>query len=82
MWRAYSRRVRYVRPGNTGEFRLAGLPPGEDYVCALTDLDPYEMYSSPFLDPLAAVAQKITLAEGEKRAQDLHLAKLPSPQRH
>jgi hypothetical protein len=82
MWRAYSRRVRYVRPGNTGEFRLAGLPPGEYYVCALTDLDPYEMYSSPFLDPLAAVAQKITLAEGEKRAQDLHLAKLPSPQRH
>ena len=82
MWRAYSRRVRYVRPGNTGEFRLAGLPPGEYYVCALTDLDPYQMYSSAFLDPLAAAAMKIKLAEGEKRVQDLKVAALPSPQRH
>ncbi|HKW01683.1 MAG TPA: carboxypeptidase-like regulatory domain-containing protein [Vicinamibacterales bacterium] len=82
MWRANSRRVRYVRPGNTGEFRLAGVPPGEYYVCALTDLDFYEMYSSEFLDPLAAAAMKMTLAAGEKRVQDLKIAALPSPQRH
>jgi hypothetical protein len=81
MWRAYSRRVKYARPGNTGEFRVV-VPAGEYYVCALTDLDPYEMYSSTFLDPLAAAAMKITLADGEKRVQNLKVAALPAPQRH
>ena len=43
-------------------------------MCAVTDLDPNALTDMPFLDGLAAVAVKVTLADGEKQTQNLKLA--------
>ena len=70
-----SRRVRSARPGTTGTFRIANLPPGEYYLCALTDLDSSQISSasSTFLEALAAASFKISLAEGQKLTQDVQV---------
>ena len=73
-WTRGSRRVQQIRPASDGTFTLLGLPAGEYYVCAVTDLDPNALTDMPFLDGLAAVAVKVTLADGEKQTQNLKLA--------
>jgi hypothetical protein len=81
-WTPGSRRVVQARPDNTGAYYLAALPPGEYYVCAVTDLDANEMYEAAFLEPLMPGAIKITLAEGEQKIHDMKLVgKAPSPSR-
>jgi len=74
-WIPQSRRVRSARPGNTGTFRIANLPPGEYYLCALTDLDSSAISSasSTFLETLAAASIKMALAEGQKVTQDVQV---------
>jgi hypothetical protein len=73
-WTIGSRRVQQARPASDGKFRFAGLPSGEYYVCAVTDLDPEDLYNPAFLDQLVAGAFRITLADGEKKVQDLRLS--------
>ena len=75
LWTAQSRRVRSARPGNTGAFRIAGLPPGDYYVCAMTDLEPNLLNTSAYLEPLVAASIKLNLTEGEKKIQDLKIAR-------
>jgi hypothetical protein len=73
-WTVGSRRIQQVRPSSDGKYRLSGLPAGEYYVCAVTDLDQNQLYEPSWLDALAAGSFKITLADGEKKVQDLKLA--------
>jgi hypothetical protein len=74
MWFSQSRRIRAVRPGNNGNFSITGLPAGEYYVLALTDLEQSRMYSPAYLDPLVAGPQiKLTFADGEKKTQDFRI---------
>jgi hypothetical protein len=73
-WHPGSRRVRAARPGNNGTFHVTGLPPGEYFLVALTDLEQSRMYSADYLEPLVAQGMKITLADGEKKVQDLRVA--------
>ena len=73
-WTVGSRRVRQVRPSNDGRFYTAGLPAGSYYVCAVTDLDPAQLYDPAFLEQLAPSAFTITLADGEQKTQNLKLA--------
>jgi hypothetical protein len=75
LWTAQSRRVRSARPGNTGAFRIAGLPPGDYYVCAMTDLEPNLLNTAAYLEPLVAASIKLNLTEGEKKTQDLKIAR-------
>jgi hypothetical protein len=72
-WTMGSRRIAQAKPGGDGRFSIKGLPAGEYYVCALTDLDMTELYDAAFLDQIVAGAFKITLGDGEKKAQDLKL---------
>ena len=72
-WSIGSRRVTIARPSNDGSFRVSGLPPGQYYVCAVTDLDQNQVYDPALLNQLAAAAIRATLAEGEKKVQDLRL---------
>jgi protocatechuate 3,4-dioxygenase beta subunit len=74
-WTIGSRRVQQARPASDGKFKIAGLPAGEYVVCAVTDLDPEDLYTPAFLDQLmGSGAYRIRLADGEKRVQDLKLA--------
>jgi len=74
-WYQGSRRMRPpTRPANDGKFSVLGLPPGEYYVAALTEFDQNDLYDASFLDQIIPAALKITLAEGEKKTQDLKLS--------
>jgi hypothetical protein len=75
-WMPGSRRMRSpVRTSPDGRYRLANLPPGEYFIAALTEFDSLDLYDQKFLEEVAASSFKITLAEGEKRAMDLKIAK-------
>ena len=73
-WAQTGRRLRTVRPDADGKFQIAGLPPGEYCLAALTDLEQADLADPSFLEQLAAASIKITLAEGEKKKQDLKLS--------
>jgi hypothetical protein len=72
-WMDASRRVLQARPASDGNYRLAGLPAGEYFVAAVTDIDPGQLYDPAFLELLSASSFKITIADGEKKTQDLKL---------
>jgi hypothetical protein len=71
-WPAGQTRVRKVQPASDGKFKIASLPPGEYYVCAVTDSE-ISLTDPVLLESLAAASFKITLAAGEKKVQDLKL---------
>ena len=73
-WFVGSRRIAQARVSSDGKYRVAGLPAGEYYVAALTDLEPNDLNDPLFLESIAGTAIKITLADGEKKVQDLKLA--------
>jgi hypothetical protein len=62
-----------TRPASDGTYRVAALPPGEYYVAALTEIDDADIYDAAFLEQVAAAAFKISIAEGEKKKQDLQI---------
>jgi hypothetical protein len=70
-----SRRIRSTRPASDGQFRFADLPPGDYVLAALTDVDMKDLGDAAFLDSVAAAGLKLSLNEGEKKKQDLRLAK-------
>jgi hypothetical protein len=57
-----------------GRFTITGLPAGEYYIAALTDLNASEMYEPSFLASIVPAAITVTLGDGEKKVQDLKLA--------
>jgi protocatechuate 3,4-dioxygenase beta subunit len=73
-WSADSRRMpRPQQPGSDGRFSVDGLPPGEYYLAAVTQLEPENWGDPNFMDQLAAASIRITLAEGEKKVQDIRI---------
>jgi hypothetical protein len=75
MWSQRSRRLRApVRASTDGKFKFTNLLPGEYYLAALTDFEPNDYYKPAFLEQVAAAAMKVTIAEGEKKVQDLKIA--------
>ena len=72
-WSAGSRRIVSAKPASDGTYKITGLPPGEYFLAALTDLDPNDLYDPAFLEGLVGSAFKITLADGEKKVQDLRM---------
>jgi hypothetical protein len=72
-WVGGSRRVISAKPSSDGAYTIRGLPAGEYYLCALADLDVNDLYDASFLEQLATASFKLTLAEGEKKIQDLKI---------
>jgi hypothetical protein len=72
-WTPNSRRTRPVRAGVDGSYRLTGLPPGEYFLCALTEVDPEQQYDPAYLEQFVPASIKITIADGEKKIQDLRI---------
>lgn len=73
-WTAGSRRVQYVQPATNGSYVIAGLPAGKYYLAAVTELDTRELASAAFLESLIGSAIPVTLADGERKTQDVKLA--------
>lgn len=74
-WGATGRRVHSVQPATDGSFVIAGLPAGQYYLAAVTDVDPRELASATFLESLIPSAITVTLAEGERKSQDVKVAR-------
>jgi protocatechuate 3,4-dioxygenase beta subunit len=77
-WLPNSRRVLLARPATDGSFTFSGPmgpPPGDYYLAALTDLGQEDQYKPSVLGEIAASALKLTLAPGEKKRQDIRIAR-------
>jgi protocatechuate 3,4-dioxygenase beta subunit len=73
-WWSRSRRVRLIRPDPKGQYRLRALPAGNYIVAPVPDaigLSQEELLSR--LPALAAAGVRLTLAEGERKVQDLRV---------
>jgi len=71
-WVPLTRRTQEVRPGLDGRFVAHSLPPGDYFISAVTDLEPEQWNDPAFLAELAAQRPiSISLAEGEKKVQDI-----------
>ena len=73
-WTPLSRRFRPpVRPGSDGKFTIPTLPPGDYMLVALSDIQDEVYLDASFLEQLIPGAVKLTLAEGEKKMQDIRI---------
>ena len=72
-WRAGTRRLKATRPGSDGHFSFVDLPPGDYLLAALTDAPDDDWQTPAVLDALAKSGVKVTLAEGEKKNQNLRI---------
>jgi protocatechuate 3,4-dioxygenase beta subunit len=76
LWFQGSRRMKApARPATDGRYVFAGLPAGEYYLAALTEAAPGEWSSVRFLESIVPSALKVVVADGEKKVQDLQIAK-------
>ncbi|MSO50009.1 MAG: carboxypeptidase regulatory-like domain-containing protein [Acidobacteria bacterium] len=69
-----TRRVRSTRPGTGGKFAFANLPAGAYRIAAVTDIGAEELRDPALLEELAAASIAFTIADGEKKVQDLRIA--------
>ena len=65
------RRVRAARSTPTGTYRATALPAGDYYVTAVPDEFVSEWQDPKVLEALAAQAQTVHLADGERKTVDL-----------
>ena len=73
-WGFKTPRIAQARPTADGRFRFSNLLAGEYYLSALTGVDETDLFDPAFFEQLVNTSIKITLAEGEKKTQDLRLA--------
>jgi hypothetical protein len=62
-----------VRLGSDGRFRITGLPAGQYLLCVITDAESGQLTDLSFLEQLAKAGVPVTLADGEKREQNLKI---------
>ena len=70
-WIRDSRRILSARAGEDGSYTISGLPAGNYFLCALTEIDTTLQFEGEYLDQLVPASLKITLADGEKKVQHL-----------
>jgi hypothetical protein len=65
------RRIRSVRSGPNGAYKIGGLPPGSYYVAAVPDELAADWQDPKLLEALARSATQVTLDDGEKKVQNV-----------
>jgi hypothetical protein len=74
LWPTSPRRlVGPIKLASDGRYVVAGLPPGEYYVSAVTDADRSQVTDPTFLEELVAASIKVTLGDHERKTQDLRI---------
>jgi hypothetical protein len=74
-WIPGTKRIRTTRPGTDGQFSILGLAPGDYLIAAVTDVESGEWNDLAFLEALVPAGIKFSLADGEKKRQDLQIKK-------
>jgi hypothetical protein len=72
-WTPGAFRIRQARPANDGTFEVANLPAGDYFIGALTDVESGEWFEPAFLDALAPVAWRVSIADGRTTVQNLKI---------
>ena len=75
LWLKNARRIQITRPATDGRFSLKDLPGGEYFLAALDDVDPADLNDPKVLEAMVAASVKVTIADGEKKVQDLRIAR-------
>ena len=75
MWLPGSRRIQAVRPATDGRFSFKGLPPGEYRLAALVDVEQGQWFDPAFLREIGGAGIAVSLGRGEKKTQDLNVAR-------
>jgi protocatechuate 3,4-dioxygenase beta subunit len=74
-WRTGSRRnLPGVQPDTAGRFLFGSVPPGDYYLAAVATADRNDLADASFLEAVVPAAIKVTIADGEKKVQDLRIA--------
>jgi hypothetical protein len=72
-WTPGSRRVRMTRPATDGSYSIKGLPPGEYFLAAPTDLETGEWNDPALLEQLVPSSAKVTLRDDVMTKQDFRV---------
>jgi hypothetical protein len=75
LWRPGSRRIKFTRSATDGSYVIRDLPGGGYVIATLTDVDEEDLTEAAFLEKLTAAGVKLTLADGERKTQDLRIAR-------
>ena len=70
-WYSQSRRIRSFSPSTDGSYSFKNLFSGDYLVAVVDDVEPGEWFDPAFLQRLMPAATKISIAEGEKKVQDI-----------
>lgn len=73
LWAAPSRRIMSVKTASDGTYSFRSVPAGDYQIAAVDDVEQGEWYDPAFLQRLVPSAVKVTIAEGEKKVQDLKI---------
>ena len=76
-WLPQTRRIRTTRPGTDGKFTVTNLPAGEYRLAAVVDIAASDANDPAFLEQLMQASLPVTLAEGDRKVQDVRIAGLP-----
>jgi hypothetical protein len=71
VWYSQSRRIRSFSPSTDGSYSFKNLLPGDYLLAVVDDVEPGEWFDPAFLQRLMPAATKISIAEGEKKVQDI-----------
>jgi hypothetical protein len=74
-WTPQSRRILAARPASDGRFSFHDLPPGEYRIAAVSDVEPGLWLSADFLRQLVGASTTLSLGEGERKTQDVKIAR-------
>jgi carboxypeptidase family protein len=74
-WTPMSRRIQAMRPSTDGRFMFRNLPAGDYRLIAVVDPEPGEWFDPAFLEQLVGATMPLTLGEGEKKVQDVRIAR-------
>jgi hypothetical protein len=75
LWNKNARRIQTTRPATDGRFSIRDLPAGEYFVAALDDVEPADLNDPKFLEAMVTASVKIVVVDGEKKVQDLRIAR-------
>ncbi|HEX5473755.1 MAG TPA: carboxypeptidase-like regulatory domain-containing protein [Vicinamibacterales bacterium] len=70
-WRPESRHVQATRTDQNGAYHLRGLPAGDYLIAVEDDVQTGEWYDPSYLQQIRNSATPLTLADGDKRTEDL-----------
>jgi protocatechuate 3,4-dioxygenase beta subunit len=72
-WIPSARRIQSVRTASDGSYTFKNVQPGTYYLAAVDDAEPGEWYDPAFLQRLVPGAMTVTIAQGEKKVQDIRI---------